>query len=258
MPATASKLVLSAQPPTSVAAGQGFSLTVEAEDGFGNLVTSYSGAATVTLVTNAGGAGTVLSGTRTLNFSPASSTPGYVTFSGLSLNIAGTGYTLGIQSASLSSVTTNPFDVTGTLPPPPPPPTVSGESVVLTQKVNKKGRKIGKPTLSGYTITFSTAMDQAALTNAGSYQVEALVKIKTVVTKVGKTKHKTKVPVYRQIGFAVTNVTSNSVTLKLAGKQTFPKGGQLTLFAASLDNTSQVFMAQNAVLLISAKGKSIT
>ena len=260
MPAVASKLLLVAQPPNSVAAGQGFTLTVEVEDGFGNLVTSYSGAATVMLATDAGGAGTVLTGTKTLNFSPAGGTPGYVTFSGLSLNNAGTGYKLGVQSSGLSSVTTNPFEVTGSLPPPPPPPppTVSGESAVLTQKHNKRGKKIGKPTLSGYTITFSTAMDQTALMNHASYEIDLLSRIKTVTTKVGKRKIKTKVPVYRPLSFTVSKVTTNSVTLSLAGKQTFPKGGRLTVFASRVDNTSHVFMAQNAVLPISPKGTRIT
>jgi hypothetical protein len=56
-------------------------------------------------------------------------------------------------------------------------------------------------------------------------------------------------------------VTSNSITLTLAGKQTFPKGGQITVMAASpggVDNTSHVFLAQNGVLAISPTGKRIT
>ena len=35
-----SQLVVTAQPPTSVTAGQGFGLTIKVEDGFGDVVTS--------------------------------------------------------------------------------------------------------------------------------------------------------------------------------------------------------------------------
>ncbi len=128
----------------------------------------------------------------------------------------------------------------------------------MQQKVNKRGKKIGKPTLSGYTITFSTAMDQTALSKGGSYEIDLVTKIKTTITKVARKKIKTQVPVYKKIAFRVTNVTSDSVTLTLAGKQTFPKGGRLTVFASSVDSTSQIFLARNAVLPISPKGKTIT
>ena len=131
-----------------------------------------------------------------------------------------------------------------------------GESVVINQKFNKKHKPIGKATLSGYTITFSTAMDQTALANHANYQV-ALKVIKKV--KVGK--KKVSQTVLQQIGFSVSQVTSNSVTLKLAGNQKFPKGGQITVIAAppgGVDNTSSVFLAHNGVLAISPAGKRIT
>jgi hypothetical protein len=101
-------------------------------------------------------------------------------------------------------------------------------------------------------------MEQTALMNPSSYQVDLLSKIKTVVTKVGKKKVKTKVPVYKPLGFSVTNVTSKSVTVTLAGKQTFPKGGKLTVFAADAEDTSQVFLAQNGVWSIGAGGKGLS
>jgi streptogramin lyase len=266
VPAAASKLVVTAQPPGSVAIGQGFSLTVEAEDQFDNIITSYSGSATVTLTTIAGGgAGTVLSGSPTVFFSPGGSTPGFATFGGLSINNAGT-YRLGVSSSSLTAATTNAFDVGGALPPPPPPPppspppppTIIGESVVLTQKFNAKHKKVGKPVLTGYTITFSTAMDQSALANGANYEIDVLKSIKTVITKVGKKKIKTKVPVYKAIGFSVTSVTSNTVQLTMAGKQTFPKGGRIQVFGGGVDNTSGVAIAQTNLLPISPSGKRIT
>jgi streptogramin lyase len=249
--AAATKLLVTTQPPSNVTVGQGFGFTVVAEDQFDNVATGYAGAATVGLVTNTG---TVLNGNTTINFSPAGSSPGYATF-GLSINNDGTAYKLGVSSGSLSGVTTNPFDVTGTLP---PPPTITGESVVMTpQKFNNKHKKVGKPTLLGYMITFSTAMDQTALSSPSSYVID-LKSIKTETVKIGKRKVKQKVTVLTPTGFSVSQVTSNSVTLALAGKPTFPKGGQITVFASSVDNTSGVFLAQNGILPIGVKGKSIS
>jgi streptogramin lyase len=264
--AAATKLVVTSQPPATVSTPFGFA--VAAEDPFGNVETNFSGTVIVTLATNAGGAGTTLGGTTSLNISPASATPGFVTFSGLSLNNAGTGYKLGVSSTpALSTTTTNAFDVTVPISPPPPPPpppppspppppTIVGESAVITQKRNKKNKPIGKATLSGYTITFSTDMDQTALSNRANYQV-ALKVIKKV--KVGK--KKLPMTVLQPIGFSVAKVTANSVTLTLAGKQKFPKGGQITLIAAApagLDSTSHVFLAQNGILAISPNGTRIT
>ena len=85
--------------------------------------------------------------------------------------------------------------------------------------------------------------------------------IKKEKVKVGKKKVTEKVTVLQPIGFSVANVTAESVTLTLAGNQKFPKGGQITIIAAApggVDNTSDVFLAQNGVLAISTGGKSIT
>ncbi len=253
VPAAVTNLQVTAQPPGTVTAGQGFGCTVVAKDQFGNVATNFSGPVTVSLANKSGGSGTGPSSTA--YFSPSSATPGYATFSGLSVMSAGTGYMLDISLRSGVSTSTHPFTV---MAPPPAPPTIIAESAVISQKTNNKGKKIGKPALSGYTITFSTAMDQAALSNSASYQVELLKKIKTTVTKVAGKKIKSKVPLYKPVGFAVTNVTSDSVTLTLAGKQTFPKGGTLTVYASSIDDADHVFLAQNALLLISSKGKAIS
>ena len=264
--AAATKLTLTSQPPASIGTDTGFGFAVAAEDQFGNVATTYSGTVTVTVTTDAGGAGTKLSGTRMLNISPASATPGIATFSGLSLNNLGTGYKLGVNSSpALATATTNAFDVTVPVTPPPPPPpppvpppppTITGESVVVTRKLNKKHKPVGKAILTGYTITFSTAMDQGSLANRANYQValKVIKKVKVGKKKVSKT-------VLQPIGFSVSTVTSNSVTLKLAGNQKFPNGGQITIIAAppsGVDNTSHVFLAQNGILAISPKGTRIT
>ncbi len=73
-------------------------------------------------------------------------------------------------------------------------------------------------------------------------------------------KKKVKVSVPKPIGFSVppASVTSNSVTLTLAGKpgkQKFSKGGEITV--NNVDNSAGVFLAREGVLIISAGGKSI-
>jgi Bacterial Ig-like domain (group 3) len=253
IPPTNDHLVVTIQPPGSVESGSGFGITVAAEDSSNRVDPNFTGTVTVSLGTNPGGGGTILSGTTSLAFSSGS-----VTFIGLSINNAGSGYTLSIASSpSLTTVTTAPFAVTSFVPPPPPAPVITGESVVFTQKLNKKHKPVGPKTLSGYMITFDTAMNQTALGGKANYVV-ATETIKNQKVKVGKKTVIKKVPVFKPIGFSVSSVTSNSVTLKLAGKQTFPQGGRLTLVAPGLVNTSGVSLAANGVFTISKGGKKIS
>ncbi len=105
-PAAPAQLVIADQPPSSVTAGAGFGLAVSVEDAFGNAEPSYSGNVTVALAS-----GTGLGGTLTL---PASG--GVADFSGLSLDRAGSGYTLKVTSNSLTTATTTSFTVTPAAP----------------------------------------------------------------------------------------------------------------------------------------------
>ncbi len=97
--------VVTTQPPGSVTAGAGFGLTVTAEDGSGNVVSSFDGTVTVALSNNPGGA--TLGGTLTVT-----AQSGVATFSGLTLDTAATGYTLLVSANGLADGTTNAFDVT--------------------------------------------------------------------------------------------------------------------------------------------------
>ncbi|MFI5454980.1 MAG: beta strand repeat-containing protein [Isosphaerales bacterium] len=92
----ATKLVVTTEPPSSGAAGSPFSLAVSAEDGSGNVDTSYTGTVVLAL---ASGTGT-LGGTTTLN-----AVNGVATFTGLTLSPAGS-YTIGATSGQLIPVTT--------------------------------------------------------------------------------------------------------------------------------------------------------
>jgi virginiamycin B lyase len=130
----------------------------------------------------------------------------------------------------------------------PPAPTIVSETVVFNQKLNKHNKPMGKKTLAGYMIVFDMAMNSASLSSRSDYQLGMFV-TKTVKRK--------KVRVLTNVPFSATNVTSNSVTLRLAGKPTFPKGGQLKVIASGIESSLGAFMAANAVFTISPGGKGI-
>src|SRR3989442_9131640 len=85
---------------------------VRALDAFGNLATGFNGAVAVALGANPGGA--TLSGTT-----PVAAVGGVATYFDLSVNKAGTGYTLTATASGVPSVTSTPFDVTPSTPTPP-------------------------------------------------------------------------------------------------------------------------------------------
>ncbi|MHB1557452.1 MAG: hypothetical protein ACYC61_08230 [Isosphaeraceae bacterium] len=103
--AAGSQLVVAAQPPANLAAGDSFGLTVDVQDAFGNLAAGYDG--TVSLSLSGSPAGSSLGGTLT-----ASAVGGVATFSGLSIDQAGTGYTIDASAAGSTGVATQAIDVT--------------------------------------------------------------------------------------------------------------------------------------------------
>ncbi len=103
-PAAATKLVITTQPPASVVVNTGFGLLAAIEDVYGNVETSASNTVTVTLANNPTGA--KLSGSTRVTASR-----GLATFTGLSINKVGSGYTLQVSSKGLTSATTSPFNV---------------------------------------------------------------------------------------------------------------------------------------------------
>jgi hypothetical protein len=103
-PAAATKLAITTQPPAGVAVNAGFGFVAAVEDAYGNVVPSASNSVTVALANNPTGAR--LSGTTKVT-----ANHGLATFSGLSLNKVGTGYTLQVSTKGLTSATTNPFNV---------------------------------------------------------------------------------------------------------------------------------------------------
>src|SRR5439155_3941519 len=89
------------------------SVRVTARDASGNTVTSYTGLITVALGANPSGG--TLAGTTSVN-----AVSGVATFSTLSINNAGTGYTLVASASGLTGATSTSFNITA---PPPPPAT---------------------------------------------------------------------------------------------------------------------------------------
>jgi hypothetical protein len=106
-PAAASKLVFGQQ-PTNAVVGSAISpaVTVRVVDAYGNLL-SGDNTDQVTLSLGSNPAGAALGGTLT-----ATVNGGVATFSNLTLNNAGTGYTLRASSGNLSGATSASFNVT--------------------------------------------------------------------------------------------------------------------------------------------------
>ena len=118
-PVTATQLVDTTTPPASVAANASFGLTVTAEDGSGNIATTYTGP--VTLALSGGTSGAVLGGTVT-----GTAVKGVATFTGLTINMVGTGYTLTASSGTLTSATIPGINVASA-------PVTATQLVVTTQ-----------------------------------------------------------------------------------------------------------------------------
>ena len=124
----------------------------------------------------------------------------------------------------------------------------------MFQKTNKKGKPQGKKTFSGFNIKFSTAMDQASVTSTSNYQMGA-----TKITKKKGHTIKSLTPVH----FTATyDSSSDSVTLKIIGKNPFAKGGQIAIVVSPPTGvTSQLGVPLNSsfkLLAISANAKQIT
>lgn len=104
-PSTASQVVFTQQPPTSVIAGTSIALQAAIEDQYGNIETGAGNAVTLALANNPGGA--TLGGTLT-----ATASNGVATFSGLTLTKAATGYTFQVASGGLGGSVSGSLAVT--------------------------------------------------------------------------------------------------------------------------------------------------
>ena len=100
----AAKLAFTAEPVTAAAGASLGTIQVTAQDAEGNPVQSYSGNVIVVIGNNPGGG--ALSGVTTV-----AAASGVATFTGLSIDKAGTGYTLSVSSGALTGAMSTPFGV---------------------------------------------------------------------------------------------------------------------------------------------------
>jgi streptogramin lyase len=104
-PAAAAQLVITQQPPATVKVSSPFTMKASIEDAYGNVVTTASGSVSVAFANNPTGA--TLGGTRSVTTSQ-----GVASFTNLTINKIGSGYTLQVSSSGLTSATSNPINVT--------------------------------------------------------------------------------------------------------------------------------------------------
>jgi streptogramin lyase len=104
-PAAAAQLVITQQPPSRVQVNTPFSMQASIEDAYGNVVTTASGTVNVAFANNPTRA--TLGGTLSVTASA-----GVASFTNLTVNKVGSGYTLRVSSSGLTSATSNPIDVT--------------------------------------------------------------------------------------------------------------------------------------------------
>jgi len=104
---TATQLVVTTEPPSSVAPGNGFGLTVAAEDGLGNVDATFNGSVTVALPGGPFGSFASLVGTLTVQ-----AANGVAVFSGLTLDQAAS-CELSVTTAGLAGTATTTITISG-------------------------------------------------------------------------------------------------------------------------------------------------
>jgi hypothetical protein len=238
------RFVFSTEPSSTATAGSAIAAqpVVEAEDAGGNLGINFDSATVtgsqVSLTVSAG----TLAGTTTVDASG-----GAATFSGVTITQPGT-YTLtasalGSAWSGLSAATSMPITVSTPTPTPTrtptpaPTPTPTPTPALITAVVpvfDRKTHKNGKPVLTGFVLDFNAPLDPAAASSPANYQID------TVTTrKVKKTVQRILHPISN---FTVSYTPANhAVALTLAGNQTFPTGGQITVSAGVTSNSRGVF-----------------
>jgi large repetitive protein len=103
-PAAPAELVIASQAPTTVTAGAAFGLTVDIDDVYGNVATSFVGTVNIALSLNQASA--PLYGNQSITASD-----GVVNFAGLAIDAAASNYTIVASTNGLNSAISNPFDV---------------------------------------------------------------------------------------------------------------------------------------------------
>lgn len=161
--------------PSNAAAGATFGVAVTARTGAGATVTSFTGTVTLAIGTNPGGG--TLSGTTSV-----SAVAGVATFSGLSINNAGTGYTLTANATGLTGATSATFNVTSSAATQlafTTPPVTAGAGAIFGVVV--AARNAAGTTATSYTGTVSMAIgtNPGGGTLSGTTSVSAVAGVAT-------------------------------------------------------------------------------
>ena len=252
--AAATHLVFTTPPPDPIVAGQAFTVVVAAEDTYGNVDASFDGSVTITLPgqprDDRHGASHGRRGDVRQPHARRDLTgwldPGWRRR--VDRRIDGPRFG---QRRLDPRVAAAARTAGQRLLPTPPTPTITGEQVVMFRKTNKKGKPVGKAVLQGFTLEFSTAMNAATAGSAANYRMTA--------TSTKHAKKKT-IPPPTPVAFtAAYNAATNAVTLTLAGKQAFAKGGQITVsYGAVTSASGDSLDSSDATFTIAPKGTSVT
>ena len=235
MAAPATQLVVTTPPPSPLIAGQSFTLVVAAKDPYGNVDPTFNGNVTVSIPND-----------PSFTTTTVAAQDGVATFVGLTLNQSASGATIHVTANGLSAAVTSPVQL-------PQAPTIISEQVVMFQKKNKKGKKVGKPVFQGFALVYSEPMNPTSAGLAANYQVATTTK--------KRIKKKT-VTVLKPVSLtAVYHSATDTVTLAVKGKPNFAKGGQLTVTASSpggvTSSVGEPLDSSDTKFIISAKAKRI-
>ncbi|HSD32456.1 MAG TPA: hypothetical protein VLB49_11135, partial [Gemmatimonadales bacterium] len=179
-PGPAARLAITEQ-PTSTTAGAQFSPPIEvtARDALGNTATSFIGNVTLEITTGTGTTGAKLNGTRTL-----AAVAGVATFSDLSIDLAGNGYTLSARSSGITGTVSDLFDVLiGSLTQLifTQQPTTDTAGRALTPAVEVTAKDAAGNTVTGFTgsVTVSIVVNPGGGTLSGTKTISAVAGVAT-------------------------------------------------------------------------------
>jgi hypothetical protein len=108
--AAADTLVFTTQPTTTTATNPinlGTGIVVTARDAFGNTAKSFAGSVSLSITTGTGTGGAALSGVN----NPMTASQGVATFTGLSIDLTGTGYTLDAAATGVKTGRSTTFNI---------------------------------------------------------------------------------------------------------------------------------------------------
>jgi Bacterial Ig-like domain (group 3) len=141
------------------------------------------------------------------------------------------------------------FSVPINVVPQPTPTIVISEQPVFQRKLNKTGKPVGKPVLTGFTLDFNMPLTAAAVSDSENYELDT-VTVKKVGRSLDRVLHPTK-------KFTVSyDDASDSVTIKLTAAQTFPSGGQITILSGVTSDSDGV-LSGATTFTITSGGKKV-